>query len=376
MQSPHPAPVPVRLAPVAQELTGSWIRRMTAEFGLSAQDLLRAALDGPYGVHVTGTPKTGLELFLNAPAQAALAQFTGTPLSRLTALLPSLALCHSRLEDALLRRATWYTPGTAWVAACPPCTGRAWLAGPGVLVYPGAAGHICRRHRRWLLARAGQPAGIALQSLPEVLAAHRRHVSLVRTHPRGGEVVAFAAAVVWSWQVQRWRSEPVWQDRVRRLAAVTGCPPAAIVPHALLAYPEVIAVARLLGGSRWQRHLRGSFATGGAAAAERLFLQEVGLRIGRPWLADWLGAYSRARGREAARADPLRQWLLTVADGISDDRLWMVDQAVARPAEYSDRAALLGDGRTRALSEQAKAAFLTSGWEPLPPQRPGRAPYR
>ncbi|MEU9380022.1 TniQ family protein [Streptomyces sp. NPDC048279] len=367
--------MPARFAPVAQELTGSWIRRMTAGFGLSAQDLLRAVLDGPHGVHVTGTPKTGLELFLNAPAQAALAQFTGTPLSRLTAMLPSLAVCHSRLEDAPLRRAAWYTPGTAWVAACPPCTGRAWLAGPGVLVYPGAAGHICRRHRRWLLARAGKPAGIALQSLPEILAAHQRHVALVRTHPRGGDVVAFAAGVVWSWQVQRWRSETVWQDRVRRLAAVTGCPPAVIVPHALLAYPETIAVARLLGDGRWQQRLRLSVTTAGAAAAERLFLQEVGLRIGRPWLADWLGACSRARGWEAARADPLRQWLLTVADGTSDDRLWMVDQSVARPAEYSDRAALLGDGRTRALSEQARAAFLTSGWEPLPPRQPGRAPY-
>lgn len=375
MQSPRPASAPAQLPPVEQELTGSWIRRVTAGFGLPAQDLLRAILGGPQGVQVTGTPGTGLELFLNAPAQAALSRFTGTPLPRLSALLPSLAATHSRLVDDTIRRAAWYAPCTAWVGACPPCTGRAWLPGPSVLVYPGTSGHICRRHRRWLLAGAGKPADIPLQTLPEILVAHRRHVTLERTHPRGGDVVAFAAAVVWSWQVQRWRSETIWQDRGRRLAAVTGCPPAAILPHALLAYPETIAVARLLGDGSWQQRLRLSVATAGAAAAERLFLQELGLRIGRPWLADWLGACSRARGWEAARADPLRQWLLTVADGASDDHLWMVDQAAARPAEYSDRAALLGDGRTRAFSEQAKAAFLTSGWEPLHPRRPGNAPY-
>ncbi|WP_332108889.1 hypothetical protein [Streptomyces gossypiisoli] len=337
---------------------------MTAGFGLPAQDLLKAILGGPHGVQVTGTPGTGLELFLNAPAQAALSRFTGTPLPRLTALLPSLAATHSRLVDDTIRRAAWYAPCTAWVGACPPCTGRAWLPGPSVLVYPGTSGHICRRHRRWLLARAGKPAGIPLQTLPEILVAHRRHVALVQTHPRSGDVVAFAAAVVWSWQVQRWRSETVWHDRVSRLAAVTGCTPAAIVPHALLVYPETIAVARLLGDWRWQQRLREIIIAGGAAAAERVFLQEIGRRIGRPWLADWLSACTRVRPREAAGTDPLRQWLLTAADGISDDSLWAVNQAAARPSEYSDRVSFLTESSPRSMLKEARAASLTGGWEP------------
>ncbi|MEU8682129.1 hypothetical protein [Streptomyces sp. NPDC048611] len=324
---------------------------------------------------MTGTPGTGLELFLNAPAQAALAEFTGTPLSRLTALLPSLATTHSRLVDDTIRRAAWYAPCAAWVGACPPCTGRAWLPGRSVLVYPGAAGHICRRHRRWLLAHAARPASIPLETLPEILVAHRRHITLVRAHPRGEDVMAFAASVVWSWQAQRWR-EPVWQDRLRRLAAVTGCRPVTVMPHALLAYPETIAVARLLGDWRWRQRLCESVSAAGAAAAERVFLQEIGRRIGRPWLADWLVACTRTRPRTAARTDPLDRWLhlLTAADDPESDGLWTVHRAAVRPSEYGDRASFLTDRRPRSICEKARAAFLTGGWEPVPAPRPGAAP--
>jgi hypothetical protein len=336
---------------------------MSTAFGLPAQDLLRAILGGPHSIQVTGTPKTGLELFLNAPAQAALAQFTRMPLPPLTALLPSLAATHRRLADDTIRRAIWHAPCTAWVGACPPCTGRAWLPGPNVLVYPGAAGHICRRHRRWLLAHVARPASIPLETLPEILVAHRRHVTLVRTHPHSGDVVALAAAVVWSWQAQRWR-EPVWQDRLRRLAAVTGCRPVTVMPHALLAYPETIAVARLLGDWRWRQRLRESVSAAGAAAAERVFLQEIGRRIGRPWLADWLSACTRVRPRATARTDPLRQWLLSAADGNSDESLWTVHQTAVRPPEYRDRAGFLTDSSPRSTLAGARAASLTGGWEP------------
>ncbi|MET8978985.1 hypothetical protein ABZX85_25535 [Streptomyces sp. NPDC004539] len=348
---------------------------MTAWFGLPAQDLLRGILGGPHGVQVTGTPATGLELFLNPSAQAKLAHFAGLPLPRLTTMLPSLAAHHSRLVDDEARRAAWYAPCEAWVGACPPCTGRAWRHGQTVLVYPGAAGHVCRRHGRWLLAHAERPASIALETLPEVLTAHRRHAALVRTHPWAGQVVALAAAVVWSWQVQGWRSETVWQDRVRRLAAVTGCTPAAVVPHALLTYPETIAVARLLGDSRWQQRLRATTAAAGTAAAATMLLGEIGRRVGRPWLADWLAACARIGPREAARTDPLQRWLLTAADGAGGDVLWTVHQAAARPAEYSDRASFLTDRRPRTLVEEARSAFLTGGWEPMSWPRTSEAPH-
>ncbi len=374
MQLPAPASTLVRMPPVARELTGSWIRRMTAAYGLSAQDLLRGILGGPHCVQVTGTPGTGLELFLNTSARTALARFTGLALPRLTGLLPSLAPTHGRLVDDDVLRAAWYVPYEAWVGACPACTGRAWRPGQPVLVYPGGAGHVCRRHQRWLLAHAGKPAGIPLKTLPEVLAAHRHHVALVRAHPWAGDVVALAAAVVWSWQVQRWRSEPIWRDRVHRLAEATGCTLATVAPHALVAYPETIAVARLLGDARWQQRLRESVTAAGAAAAAGVFLQEIGRRVGRPWLADWMGACTRVGSREAARTDPLQRWLRAAEGGVGGGELWTVDQVATRPTEYSDRVGFLTDHRPRAVVEEARAAFLTGGWEPVSLQRPGTAP--
>ncbi|MDH6630379.1 hypothetical protein M2271_008239 [Streptomyces sp. LBL] len=378
MQAPTPAAVStlVRIPPVAGELTGSWFRRMAASYGLPAQDLLRGILNGPHQVQVTGTPGTGLELFFNTPARMALTRSTGLPLSRLAHLLPALAAPHGRLADGENLRAAWYMPGEAWVGACPSCTGRSWRPGRPVLVYPGTAGHICLRHRCWLLAHPGRPASIPLETLPEVLTAHRHHAALVRARPDAAEVVALAAAVVWSWQVQGWRSETVWQDRVRRLAAVTGSMPTAVVAHALVSYPETIAVARLLGAPRWQQRLRETAAAEGAGAATELLLREISRRADRPWLADWLIAYTRTRPRKAAQTDPLDRWLrrLTAADGTESDGLWTVHRTAARPTEYSDRAGFLTDRRARTVCEEAGAAFLTGGWEPVPLPRLGSAP--
>ena len=370
------APTLVRIPPVAGELTGSWLRRVAAHYGLPVQDLLRGILNGPHRVQVTGSPGTALELFLNPSARTALARSTGLPLTQLTRLLPALAAPHGRLADDESLRAAWYMPGQAWVGACPACTGRAWRPRQPVLVYPGTAGHVCRRHQRWLLAHPVRPASIPLETLPEVLTAHRLHCALARVRPDAADVVALAAAVVWSWQVQGWRSETVWKDRVRRLAAVTGSMPTAVVPHALVSYPETIVVARLLGAPRWQQRLRETALAEGAGAATELLLQEISRRAGRPWLADWMIAYTRTRPRTSARTDPLDQWLrrLTAADGTESDGLWTVHRTAVRPTEYSDRVGYLTDRRPRSICEEAGAAFLTGGWEPVPSARPGPAP--
>jgi hypothetical protein len=286
-------PTPVRIPPTRRELTGSWLRRMTAPYGLPAQDLLRGLLSGPHRVQVTGSPGTGLELFLNIPAQRLLAQSAGLPLSRLTALLPALTGIPERLADPSTVQAAWYMPREPWVGACPECSGRLWLTRRPVLAYPGVAGHVCRRHRRWLLADADKPTSVALQTLPEVLAAHRQHCLLVRTRPYAPQAVALAAAVVWSWQVQGWKAEAIWEDRARRVADLLECTPAAVAPHALLTYPETISVARLLSAPHWQQRLRSSASEKNAAAAA--LVQEIGRRVGRPWLADWLNARARVR---------------------------------------------------------------------------------
>ncbi|MGW7277404.1 TniQ family protein [Streptomyces sp. NPDC054844] len=336
---------------------------MTAPYGLPTQELLRGLLSGPHRVQVTGSPGTGLELFLNTPAQKVLAQSAGLPLSRLTALLPALTDIPERLADPSIVRAAWYVPRKPWVGTCPECSGRLWLTRRPVLAYPGVAGHVCRRHRRWLLADADKPASIALQTLPEVLAAHRQHRLLTRSHPYAQQVVAFAAAVVWSWQVQGWKAEAIWKDRARRVAGLLGCTPAAVEPHALLTYPETISVARLLSAPHWQQRLRSSTSEKEAAAAA--LVQEIGRRAGRPWLADWLNARARVRPRSAAHTDPLQQWCDAAAAGADAGGLWAVHQDAARPADYSDRAGLLSSSRARSVLDEARAVFLTGGWEPV-----------
>ncbi|MGW3289408.1 TniQ family protein [Streptomyces sp. NPDC001002] len=368
-----PAPTPVLVPPVAQELTGSWIRRMTTHYGLSAQDLLRGILAGPRRVRVTGAPGKGLELALNAPARVALTQFTGLPLAHLTRLLPSLAT-HRLLADDEVVRAAWHVPHRAWVGACPACTSRACSPGRPVLVYPGATGHVCRRHQRWLLAQADQPVSIPLQLLPEILAAHRRHITLVRTHPCAREAITLAAAVVWSWQVRGWRSETIWPDRVHRLTAVTRCTPDAVAPHPLLSYPETVTVARLLADARRRQRLRETTADTGIHNAARAFLEEVGCRINRPWLADWMGAHRWASPPWHVQPDPLRQWLhgLTTTDRADGDAGWTVPPSALRPAGFTQRAGSLRPGQARTVCEQAAAASLLGGWEPdagprLPP---------
>ncbi|WP_406120479.1 TniQ family protein [Streptomyces canus] len=354
-----------RTSPYAQELTGSWIRRMTAHYGLPAQDLLRGILNGPRRVRVTGTPSSGLELFLNAPARAELPRFTGLPLAHLTGLLPSLATPELHGEDEVAG-AAWRMPRQAWVSACPACTSRACSPGRPVLVYSGAAGHVCRRHQRWLLAHATKPVSIPLQTLPEILAAHRRHTVLVRTHACASNAMILAAAMVWSWQVQGWRLETIWQDRLHRLTAVTRCTPAAVVPHALLSYPETVAIAQLLVDGRWQQRLRETAVGAGIPSAAGVFFQEVGRRINRPWLADWLTALSRVSPPRAVQADPLRQWLheLTTANGAGGTAGWTVLPSALRPAEFIERAGLLTPGRARVVFEEAAAASLIGGWEP------------
>ncbi|UFQ20509.1 MULTISPECIES: hypothetical protein [Streptomyces] len=143
-----------------------------------------------------------------------------------------------------------------------------------------------------------------------------------------------------------------------------------------MSYPETIAVARLLGARHWQQQLRQTAAAKGVGAARELLLQEISRRADRPWLADWLIAYTRTRPRTAAQTDPLEQWLrrLTAADSPESNGLWAVHGTAVRPSEYSHRVGFLTDRRPRSLCEEAGAAFLTGGWEPVPLPRPEPAP--
>ncbi|WP_441349037.1 TniQ family protein [Streptomyces sp. G2] len=355
------------MPPVAGELTGSWLRRVALAHGLPAQDLIRGVLSGSQAVQVTGTPHTALEAYLNAPARALLAGFTGIPLSRLHELLPGLGPTHPRLSDDNGPQAAWYSPTHAWVTACPPCTGRAWSPRQPVLVYPGEVGHICRRHRRWLLADERKAASIPLSTLPDVLAAHRDHVALSRL-PGAAGAMALASAVVWSWQAQRWHGDRLWSQRTSALASLTGCSTAGVAAHALIAYPEAVKVAELLSNHDWQRRLRETASRHGLNAAQTQALESVGHRVKRPWLADWLTAHTHTRRFDKGEHDSLRWWLqrLTHPHVPPGEELWHMPAGLDRPAAYGDRLSFLTDVRVRSVIGDARSASLTGGWQPVP----------
>lgn len=369
MSGSLPARARVRVPPVARELSGSWLRRLALAYGLPVQDLLRGVLSSPHPVKITGTPHSALEVYLNALARKALADFSGIPLPMLHRLLPVLTPTHPRLTDDHGPQAAWYSPARGWVTACPPCTGRAWTAGRPVLVYPGPAGPICQRHQRWLLADEHKPVSLPLRALPEVLAAHRRHLSLVRRVPQADRVVALAAAVVWSWQVQRWTGESIWRQRTAILAKVTGSSATAAMAHALIAYPETINVAALISNPRWQQRLCETATTRGLQAALHLALEDAGRSIGRSWLADWLTARVRTQRRASGEHDLLLWWLrrLTSPHCPPGTVLWDVPAGMTRPVVYGDRISFLTESPVRPTLEDARAASLTGGWEPCGP---------
>ncbi|MFJ7087675.1 TniQ family protein [Streptomyces griseus] len=366
----------VRVPPVSQELTGSWVGRLAQVYGLPVQDLLRGAFSGPRPVKLTGAFRTAPEVFLNEPARVALGRLTRIPPARLRELLPSFAPTHERLTDDIGPQAGWFSPRGAWVTACLPCTRRSWSPRQPVLVYPGAAGHVCRKHRRWLLADAHTSVSAPLQALPEVLAAHRHHTSLLRARPQAAEVVALASAVVWSWQVQGWHGDPIWRQRAAALASFTGCSAASATAHALVPYPETIAIARVIGNRHWHQRLRTAAAGQGFRAAHSLLLEEFGRRTGRPWIPDWVVARTRTRRASATEHDPLWWWLqrLLASGGAPEEELWRMPASLGRPHQFGDRVALSGGSPVRPVIDDARAAFLTGGWEPSIVTGRGEAP--
>lgn len=366
-----------RVTPVSGELTASWYRRLARAYGLPPQDLLRAVLTGPLPARITGTPGTGTELFLSAAGRESLSTFSGIPRPRLAELLPQFDHPRPRqADDDAAAHAAWYAPCRNWVTGCTGCTARAQTGLQPVLIYTRQAGHICPRHRRWLLADPRQPAAVDLTTLPEIIHAHRRHTALVETHPHPDAIVGHAAAVVWSWQAQGWAKETVWARRTQALTEALHCDTEVVAAHPLITYPETVEVARLVGSTAWQHRLRKTAAEHGAAAATTQLRAEIARRCRRPWLADWLAATSETTPRRLhPDDDPLQHWLHTLLAGSqapeNEAHLWAVTPQAHRPNSYSDRTSFLCTSRPGAVTDQARTLALTDGWQP---PRPLRAP--
>ncbi|MEV5479118.1 TniQ family protein [Streptomyces sp. NPDC052207] len=305
--SPPPVGI-MRVRPLRGEMTASWLERLAASYRLASGDLLRAVMGQRFpGLHRVQWNSRGAEdeLIVNAPAVSRLAAFAGLPLEVLHDRLPAVRSPDSHLPRTTQMYLAWRAPSRPWITPCARCTRRHRVRGAAVRRYAVEGHHICARHRLWLLP--GAQECLALDCFPDVLAAHRVHRALVRAHPHAERALASAGAVVWSWRLAL-KEDVIWQQRAQRLTDAARIDEQTAAAHALIFYPEVVAVARLLLSPFWQQQI------GQAALKSRNRYQVIAKfrtaladSVGRPHLLPVMS--DLARDPLSRTADPLHDWL-------------------------------------------------------------------
>lgn len=252
-----PAPLPLQVGLVASESTGSLVGRMAALNGLPLDDLMDRV-----GAGARPMPVQSTEVYLNPAALERLAVLSGYGVPVLQRALPHLR-SHHLLPDG--PEPVWEWP--QWqlrdplflVRACDLCTA-ARRRPSDVYLVSVTRWRVCVRHRRWLdnLREAGT-TWLALDGLPEVVAAHRQRVLVERRLGSGGRALfADALHIAASWWNVPSIAPPAWDARRRLLAEPAGSD-LRIAP--LVCYPEITQLTFLLA-ARERRRMRGTWDTG------------------------------------------------------------------------------------------------------------------
>ncbi len=153
---------------------------------------------------------------------------------------------------------------------------------------------ICLRHRRWIgSADTTQPC---LDDQPDILQAHKQHLRLIRRFGRDEIMIGFAFAghICRQWREYRQHDEG-FHCRMRTFHGPSWEVPAAHPTIAAAAYPQVVALTRLLTSPHWR-----SLATDFWNAEHRLFVRELHETVA-PRL-DW--------PQPSFSKDPLHRWLI------------------------------------------------------------------
>jgi hypothetical protein len=176
--------------------------------------------------------------------------------------------------------------------ACHLCAFARGASGP-VMCWKPAEEMVCLRHLRW--TGSDDPLQPALDRQPDIVEAQRRHRRLVRRHGRE-EVTAgteVAGHICHKWY--QWRQKDA--EFNRRLEVFHG--PGWVLPQVhptirAAAYPQVVALARLLASPYWR-----ALAVGDSSAGRALFGQELKRTV----------APSCQWPQQVGSTDPLYRWL-------------------------------------------------------------------
>ncbi|MFD8261610.1 Helicase associated domain protein [Streptomyces griseoluteus] len=324
-------PGPVRLAPLQGETNLSYLDRLADRYRLGVRDLIPSLL------HVGGALfkgyRTDGELYLNTEARARISAFCRVPDDVLERALPAWAAQEPFAPhgEGAAGRFRFGSVVPAAGEGCRLCTAVRTGRTKTARVYLKPHTRICPRHRRWMLGThwvGGAPARteqIDLARLPELLAAHRRHLELLRHRPDTAKAFEVAHAVVVFWWAQQWPEEEPWPHRALQLA-----PPGAdpgwwrLLVRDAVTYPETVALTSVLTGERTRQRLLDD--TGGhlphTLAHTPGLVTQLAHATRRPWLAERIASTS---------AGPLLLWaqhcVRADADPAVTDRLWTLHMA-------------------------------------------------
>ncbi|MFD5475275.1 Helicase associated domain protein [Streptomyces sp. NPDC127105] len=302
-------PGPVRLAPLQGETNLSYLDRLADRYQLGIRDLIPSLLQ--VGGGLFKGYRTDGEVYLNAEARARISAFSRVSEDVLGRALPAWTAQEPLSPDGA-GAAGRFRFGSVVPAAgegCRLCTAaRTGRAKPARL-YLQPHTRICPRHRRWMLGThwiGGAPAGteqIDLTGLLAMIAAHRRHLNLLRHRPDASKAFEVAHAVAVSWWAQQWPEEEQWPRRALQLAP-PGTDPGwwRLLARDAVTYPETVALTSVLTDEHTRQRLLAD--TDGHLPHTLTYapglVAELARATDRPWLSDRLASTS---------AGPLLVWV-------------------------------------------------------------------
>ncbi|MFI9159028.1 helicase associated domain-containing protein [Kitasatospora aureofaciens] len=334
----RPAASLLKVRPFPGETTLSFTERLASTVQLTARELLRLLpQDGPKPLFQQFQADS--EVFLGAETRTLLAAFCAVPEEHLRRALPAWDQLPPG-EAAAGGHAGVRFRGVPLIAdtctACRMCTAQRTGQAVFARLYRPSHARICARHQTWLIGPhpahhdgddGDDGVQISLRKAPEVAAAQRRHLWLVRRRPHVAEAFAFAHAVVAGWWAQQWDEDGAWQRRFEFLVGGSRLPEdpwqQRVLTRDTVIYPEAVDVAMLLTDPQWQRGVAAD--TQGhlphALADVPALLDELARRLERPRLAGLLApsvngpliAWVRACARQGASTKPAQLWRVACA---------------------------------------------------------------